>query len=41
MLGVVVSEIVQVVYVILLECKYFLHVLHVRYVLVIKMYHVV
>ena len=36
MLGVGVTEIVQVVCVILLERKSVLHVLHVRYVLVIK-----
>ena len=34
MLGVGVTEIVQVVFVIVLECKSVLHVLHVRYVLV-------
>ena len=37
MLGVGVADIVQVVCVILLECKSVLHVLHVRYVLVIEM----
>ena len=36
MLGVGVTEIVQVVCVIVLECKSVMHVLHVRYVLVIK-----
>ena len=36
-----VAEIVQMVCFILLECKYLFLVLHVRYVLVIKMYHVV
>ena len=36
-LGVGVAEIVQVVHVIVLECKSVLHVLHVRYVLVSKM----
>ena len=41
MLGVGVAEIVTVFCVILLECKYVLHVLHVRYVLVIKMMQVV
>ena len=41
MLGVGVTEIVQVVCVILLERKSVLHVLHVRYVLVIKMLQVV
>ena len=41
MFGVGVAEIVQVVCVIGLECKYVLHVLHVRYVLVIKMLQVV
>ena len=35
MLGVVVSEIAQVVCAILLKCKSVLHMLHVRYVLVI------
>ena len=41
MLGFGVAEIVQVVYVIVLECKFILHVLHVRYVLAIKMLQVV
>ena len=41
MLGVGVPEILQVVCVILLECKSILHVLHVRYVLVSKMLQVV
>ena len=41
MLGVGVAGIVQVVCVIVLECKYFLHVLHVRYVYVSKMLQVV
>ena len=41
MLGVGVPEILQVVCVILLECKSILHVLHVRYVLVSKMLKVV
>ena len=41
MLGVGVAEIVQVVCVIALECKYVLHVLHVRCVLVSKMLQVV
>ena len=40
-LGVGVSEIVQVVCVIVLECKPFFRVLHVMYVLVIKMLQVV
>ena len=37
MVGVGVAEIFQVVCVIVLEYKYFFHVLHVRYVLVSKM----
>ena len=37
MLGVDVAEIVQVVCAIFLECKSVLHVLHVRYMFVIKM----
>ena len=41
MLGVGIAEILQVVCIIVLECKYALHVLHVRYVLVIKMFQVV
>ena len=41
MLGVGVAKIVQVVCVIGLECKSGLHVLHVRYMLVIKMLQVV
>ena len=41
MLGVGVAYIVQVVCVIVLDHKYVLHVLHVRYVLVIKMLQVV
>ena len=41
MLGVGVAEIAQVVCVIVLECKYILHMLHIRYVLVIKMLQVV
>ena len=41
MFGVGVAEIVQVLCVIVLECKSVLHVLHVRYVLVIKMLQVV
>ena len=41
MLCVGVAEIVQVVCDILLECKSVLHVLHVRYVFVIKMLQVV
>ena len=41
MLGVGITEIVQAVCVIGLECKSILHVLHVRYVLVFKMYKVV
>ena len=41
MLGVGVAEIVQVVCVIVLECKSILHVLHVRYVFLSKMLHVV
>ena len=41
MLGVGVVEIVQVVCVIVLEPKSFLHVLNVRYVLLIKILHVV
>ena len=41
MVGVGVTEIVQVVCVIVLECKSVLHVLHVRYVLVSKMLQVV
>ena len=41
MLGVGVTEIVQVLCVIGLECKSILHVFHVRYVLVIKMLQVV
>ena len=41
MLGVGVAEIVQVVYVIVLECKSVLHVLYVRSVLVSKMLQVV
>ena len=41
MLGVGVAEIVQVVCAIVLDCKPVLHVLHVRYVLVIKMLQVV
>ena len=41
MLGVGVTEIAQVVCVIVLECKSILHVLHVRYVLVSKMLQVV
>ena len=41
MLGVGVTEIVQVVCAIVLECKSVLHVLHVRYVLAIKMLQVV
>ena len=41
MLGVGVPEIVQVVYVIVLECKSILHVLHVRYMLLSKMLQVV
>ena len=41
MLGVGVPEIVQVVCIIVLGCKYVLHVLHVRYMLVIKMLQVV
>ena len=41
MLGVGVADIVQVVCVILLECKSVFHVLHVRYVLVSKLSQVV
>ena len=41
MLGVGVTEIVQVVCIILFECKSVLHVLHVRYELVSKMLQVV
>ena len=41
MLGVGVTDIVQVVCVIVLECKSVFHVLHVRYVLVSKMLQVV
>ena len=41
MLGFGVAEILQVVYVIVLECKFIMHVLHVRYVLVIKILQVV
>ena len=41
MLGIGVAEIVQVVFVTVLECKYILHVLHVKYVLLIKMLQVV
>ena len=38
MLGVDVAEILQLVCVIVLECKSFFYVLHVRYVLVSKMF---
>ena len=41
MLGIDVAEIVQVVCVIVLECKSIFHLLHVRYVLVIKMLQVI
>ena len=41
MLGVGVADIVQVVRVIVLESKYVLHVVHVRYLLLIKMLQVV
>ena len=41
MLGVGVTEIVQVLCVIVLECKSIFHVLHVRYVLVSKLSQVV
>ena len=41
MLGVGVTEIIQLVCVIRSECKYVLYVLHVRYVLIIKMLQVV
>ena len=41
MFGVGVAEIVQVICVIVLECKSVLHVLHVRYALLSKMLHVV
>ena len=41
MLGVGVAEIMQVVCVIVLECKSVLHVLHVRYMLVSKTLQVV
>ena len=41
MLGAGVADIVQVVWVIVLERKSVLHVLHVRYLLVIKMLQVV
>ena len=40
-LGVGVEEIVQVIYFSSLECKYVLHVLNGRYVLVIKMLQVI
>ena len=40
-LGVGITEILQVVCVIVLDCKYVFHVLHVRYVLVIEMLQVV
>ena len=41
MLGVGIADIVQVVCVIVLECKYVFHALHVRYVLVIQILHMV
>ena len=41
MLRVGVTEIVQLVFVTLLECKSVLHVLHVRYLLLINMFQVV
>ena len=40
MLGVVIAEIVQVVCDVMLECKYVFHVLHVRYVSLIKIFQV-
>ena len=41
MLGVGVADILQVAFFMVLECKSFLHVLHVRYLLAIKMLQVV